>query len=95
MAAASSTICRNMNVLNAIGKVLDQNLGKLRVQTKNHWGDFTCEEFQEFRTFYMTCICGWRTPVKIMEGGFRSYYLHNLWEAHVGAEGQGTRIARR
>jgi hypothetical protein len=84
-----------MNALNVIGKVLDQNLEKLHVQTKKHLGDFSCEEFEEFRTFYMTCICGWRTPVKIMEGGFRSYYLHNLWEAHVGAEGQGTRIARR
>ena len=76
--------CRSMNALNVVGKVLEQNSGKLYVQSKKHWGDFTCEEFEEFRTFYMSCICGWKAPVKIMEGEFRTYYLHNLWEAHVG-----------
>ena len=75
-----------MSALIAVGKVQVRNLGMLHVQSKKHWGDFTCEEFEEFRTFYMSCICGWRTPVKIMEGGFRTYYLHNLWEAHLRAK---------
>ncbi len=34
---ASLTICRNMNALNAVGKVLDPNLEKLHVRTKEHW----------------------------------------------------------
>jgi hypothetical protein len=72
-----------MNVLIAVGRVLDQNLEKVHVQIKKHWGDFSCEEFEEFRTFYMTCTCGWRTPVKIMQGRFRAYYLRNLWNEHV------------
>jgi hypothetical protein len=53
---------------------------------EKHWGGFTWEEFEEFYTFYVTCICGWKVPVKITEGHFRSYYLHNLWETHVRAK---------
>ena len=75
-----------MNALSVAGKVLKQKLGKLYVQSKKHWGDFTCEEFADFRTFYMTCTCGWKAPVKIIEGGFRTYYVHNLWEAHAGSK---------
>jgi hypothetical protein len=75
-----------MNALIAVGRVLDQNSGKLHVQIKKHKGDFTCEEFEEFRTFYLTCECGWKKPVKFMESGFRAYYLHNLWEEHVGSK---------
>ena len=78
--------CRNMNALNAIGKVQERKLERHHVRTKQHWGDFACEEFEEFRTFYMTCICGWKTPVKIMDGGFHTYYLRYLWEAHVGRQ---------
>jgi hypothetical protein len=79
------TICLNMNVLIVIGKVLDQNLEKLHVRTKEHWVGFHWEEFQAFRTFYLTCSCGWKAPVKVMNDGFNAYFLHNLWQVHVGA----------
>lgn len=80
------TICLNMNALSVVGKALDQNLEKLHVRTKEHWVGFHWEEFQAFRTFYLTCSCGWKAPVKVMNDGFNAYYLHNLWEAHVGAK---------
>lgn len=85
VAAASLTICLNMNALSAIGKVLDQNLEKLHVRTKEHWVGFHWEEFQAFRTFYLTCSCGWKAPVTVMNDGFNAYFLHNLWEVHLGA----------
>ena len=78
--------CRNMSALIAVGKVQVRNLGMLHVQSKKHWGDFMCEEFEEFRTFYMTCTCGWKAPVKVMNDGFNAYFLHNLWEAHLRAK---------
>ena len=81
-----------MNALSVVGKVQERNLEGHQVQNKKHWGDFTCEEFQEFRTFFMTCTCGWKTPVKIVEGSFRGYYLQNLWEMHLGPTKQ-TRIS--
>ena len=67
--------------------MLDRNVTPLiyiaSVETKEHLGDFTCVENGAFRTFYMTCKCGWSSPVKILAGGFSSYYLHNLWLGHV------------
>jgi hypothetical protein len=53
------------------------------METKEHIGDFTCIENGAFRTFYMTCKCGWSSPVKVLTGGISSYYLHNMWLAHV------------
>ena len=85
VAAASLTICLNMNALSVVGNVLDQNLEKLRLRTKEHWVGFHWEEFQEFRTFFLTCSCGWKTPVKVMNDGFNAYFLHNLLETHLRA----------
>jgi hypothetical protein len=75
-----------MNALNAVGRVLDPSLEKLHVRTKEHWLGFHWEEFQAFRTFYLTCTCGWKAPVKVMSDGFYAYYLHNLWEHHVNGK---------
>jgi hypothetical protein len=74
-----------MHALNADGKVLDLNLEKLHVRTKEHWIGFHWEGFQVFRTFYLTCSCGWKAPVKVMSDGFNAYFLHNLWEVHLEA----------
>ena len=53
------------------------------METIEHEGDFTCVENGAFRTFYMTCLCGWSSAVKVLTGGFSSYYLHNMWLLHV------------
>ena len=74
-----------MNVLNAIGKVQEQNLARHHVRTKQHLVGFHWEEFQEFRTFFLTCSCGWKAPVRVMNDGFNAYFLHNLLEVHLGA----------
>ena len=84
VAAASQMTCRNMNVLSVVGKVLEQNLERHHMCTKEHWVGFHWEEFQAFRTFFLTCSCGWKTPVKVMHDGFNAYFLHNLWEVHLG-----------
>ena len=75
-----------MNALIAIGKVLDQNSEKLHVRTKEHWLGFHWEEFQAFRTFYLTCTCGWKAPVRVFNDGFNAYFLHNMLETHLGAK---------
>ena len=85
VAAASLTICLDMNALNAVGRVLDQKLGNLHVRSKEHWVGFHWEEYQAFRTFYLTCSCGWKAPVKVMNDGFNAYFLHNLLETHIQA----------
>ena len=77
--------CRNMNVLVVVGKVLEQNLERHHVRTKEHWVGFHWEEFQAFRTFFLTCTCGWKAPVRVMNDGFNAYFLNNLWEVHLGA----------
>jgi hypothetical protein len=77
--------CRNTNALNVAGKVLEQNLERHHVRTKEHWVGFHWEEFQAFRTFFLTCSCGWEAPVKVMNDGFYAYLLHNMWNAHLGA----------
>lgn len=83
VAAWSLMTCRNTNALIAVGKVLERNLEKLHVRTKQHWVGFHWEEFQEFRTFFLTCSCGWKAPVRVMNDGFNAYFLHNLWEVHL------------
>jgi hypothetical protein len=88
--AASLTICLNMNASNAVGKVLDQNSEKLQVRTKEHLVGFHWEEFQAFRTFYLTCSCGWKAPVRVFNDGFNAYFLHNMLETHI-QEGVETR----
>ena len=87
VAAASLTICRTMSALNVVGKVLDLNLEKPHVRTKEHWIGFHWEEFQAFRTFYLTCTCGWKEPVRVFNDGFNAYFLHNLWEVHLRESG--------
>ena len=74
-----------MNVLNATGQVLERNSERYYVRTKEHLVGFHWEEFQEFRTFFLTCSCGWKTPVKVMNDGFNAYFLHNLLETHLRA----------
>ena len=77
--------CRNMSALSAVGKVLERNLERHHVRTKQHLVGFHWEEFQEFRTFYLTCSCGWKAPVRVMNDGFNAYFLHNLLETHLRA----------
>ena len=77
--------CRNMNALSAVGKVREQNLERHHVRTKEHWVGFHWEEFQDFRTFFLTCSCGWKAPVKVRDDAFNAYFLHNLWEMHLRA----------
>lgn len=74
-----------MNALSADGKVLERNLDRHHVRTKQHWVGFHWEEFQEFRTFFLTCTCGWKVPVRVMNDGFNAYFLHNLLENHLRA----------
>ena len=76
-----------MNALSVVGKVPDQNLEKLHVRTKEHGVGFHWEEFQSFRTFYLTCTCGWKAPVRVFNDGFNAYFLHNLWEVHLRESG--------
>ncbi len=83
VAVASLMTCRNMNVLSVDGKVLEQNLERHHVRTKEHSVGFHWEEFQAFRTFYLTCICRWKVPLRILEGGSRGYYVRNVWLAHL------------
>ena len=78
-------ICRNMSALNVDGKVLERNLERHQVRTKEHLVGLHWEEFQEFRTFFLTCSCGWKTPVRVMHDGFNAYFLHNLLETHLRA----------
>lgn len=54
------------------------------MEIREHKGDFACIENGDFRTFYMTCQCGWNSLVKVSAGGFISYYLKNMWLSHVG-----------
>jgi hypothetical protein len=56
------------------------------METIEHQGDFICVENEAFRTFFMTCKCGWSSPVKILAEGFSSYYLHNMWLWHLGKD---------
>jgi hypothetical protein len=74
-----------MNALSVVGKVLDLNLEKLHVLTKEHWVGFHWEEFQAFRTFYLTCTCGWKAPVRVFNDGFNAYFLQNMLETHIQA----------
>jgi hypothetical protein len=74
-----------MNALIAVGKVLDLNLEKFHVRTKQHLVGFHWEEFQAFRTFYLTCSCGWKAPVRVFNDGFNAYFLHHLLETHIQA----------
>ena len=83
MAAVSLTICLNMNALNVGGKVLKLNLEKPHVRAKEHLVGFHWEEFQAFRTFYLTCTCGWKAPVRVFNDGFNAYFLHNMLETHI------------
>ena len=75
-----------MSALLVDGKVLEQNLERHHVRTKQHLVGFHWEEFQEFRTFFLTCSCGWKTPVRVMDYGFNAYFLHNLLEVHLKTE---------
>ena len=75
-----------MNALSVGGRVLDQNLEKLYVRTEEHWVGFHWEEFQVFRTFYLTCSCGWKVPVRVFNDGFNAYFLHSLFEGHLRAK---------
>ena len=77
--------CRSMDALNVAGKVQERNLERHHVRTKEHFVGFHWEEFQEFRTFFLTCSCGWKTPVRVMDYGFNAYFLHNLLETHLRA----------
>ncbi len=53
------------------------------METIEHQGDFTCVEDGAFRTFYMTCSCGWSKPLKLNVIGLSSYFLNNIWLEHL------------
>jgi hypothetical protein len=49
---------------------------------KEHWGDLDCEELGDFRTFYMTCICGWKSELKMINSSVDSYQFQEKWRQH-------------
>ena len=51
-------------------------------EVSNHWGDLDCEELGDFRTFYMTCICGWKSELKMINGTVDSYQFQEKWRQH-------------
>lgn len=53
------------------------------MESSRHQGDFACVEEGAFRTFYMTCLCGWSCPIKMVSGGINTYYLQNIWLSHL------------
>jgi hypothetical protein len=53
------------------------------MKAKEHIGDFTYTGAGAFRTFYMSCQCGWKSQIKFFSGGFLSYYLHYMWLKHL------------
>ena len=85
VAAASLMTCRNMSKLSVVGRVLEQNLERHHVHTKENRVRFHWEEFQAFLTFYLTCGCGWKAPIKVMDDAFNAFFLHNLWDVQIEA----------
>ena len=48
----------------------------------DHWGYLDSDELGHFRTFYMTCICGWKSELKIVNGTVDSYQFQEQWRKH-------------
>jgi len=49
---------------------------------KEHWGDLGFEELGDFRTFYMACICGWKSELKMINSTVDSYQFQEKWRKH-------------
>ena len=56
------------------------------MKNQSHWGDLDCKELGDFRTFYMTCICGWKSELKMMNDSVDSYYFQEKWRIHNQSE---------
>lgn len=50
-----------------------------------HSGDFAAEENGSFRTFFMTCICGWRVAVNPDVRISNPYLLSEYWDGHISS----------
>jgi len=47
-----------------------------------HWGDLEFDAHGDFRTFYMTCICGWKSELRMTNESFDSYQFQEKWRQH-------------
>ena len=47
-----------------------------------HWGDLDYEDHGDFCTFYMTCICGWKSELRMINNSVDSYYFQEKWRKH-------------
>ena len=52
------------------------------MKTQKHRGDLDCEELGDFRTFFMTCICGWKSELKMINSAIDSYQFQEKWRQH-------------
>jgi hypothetical protein len=52
------------------------------MEQAEHYVDVDCIEVGDFRTFYMTCSCGWLSELKYFNNSFDSYYLQEKWRQH-------------
>ena len=53
-----------------------------------HCGDFEVEEKGVFRTYFMTCKCGWKIRVNPEGLGVSKYQLDSIWNSHIHKSGQ-------
>ena len=51
-------------------------------EVSSHWGNLDCEELGDFRTFYMTCICGWKSELRMIYNTIDSYQFQEKWRQH-------------
>lgn len=59
---------------------------------KKHFGDLICDEKGDFRTFYMTCICGWKSELRMINESVDSYQFQEKWRAHIENKSRNLRI---
>ena len=57
----------------------------------SHWGDLDCEELGDFRTFFMTCSCGWKSELKMINNNVDSYQFQEKWRQHTQPQVNGIR----
>lgn len=61
------------------------------INSLDHLGDLDCEELGDFRTFYMTCICGWKSELKMINSTVDSYQFQEKWRQHTQPQVNGIR----
>lgn len=61
------------------------------MEAQTHWGDLDFEAQGDFCTFYMTCICGWRSELKMINSTVDSYQFQEKWRRHKQPQDEGIR----